>query len=483
MGVSVHAGDPQRHGNRTSHRKNAVLSRAASRARWYRHLVHITEIRLEGIRGFPGGDDGVSLVLARKDAAPPSWVVLAGRNGAGKSTFLQALALAIAGPSVARLLGESFSDWIRDGEQSALVGARLRFSDEDGFAAGRKPEFEPWTAIEWIRADGPEPVMDKAAVGGNWTPSRGPWAENPRGWFTAGYGPFRRLSPAPTEAQRLMMLPGRPSGLASLFREDASLSESVRWLQQVYLRRLEGKADAQSLERLVLRLLDDGLLPEGMRVQQVDSDGLWVKTPDGKVIALKALSDGYRTVAGLVLDLIKQLESSYGEVQYEMSEGSSPRILHEGVVFIDEIDVHLHVEWQKRIGFWLKDHFPMIQFIVTTHSPFICQAADEGGLIRLAPAWADGVSAEILSDESFNRVVNGSADDAILSDLFGMDTTVSDASMASREQLAILEAKAMTHDLDQDEVHRLAVLRHRMPTSQQDRALRAVQALEAGSGS
>ena len=49
---------------------------------------------------------------------------------------------------------------------------------------------------------------------------------------------------------------------------------------------------------------------------------------------------------------------------------------YEGVILIDEIDAHLHPAWQKRIGFWLKAHFPNIQFIVTTHSPFICQAAD-----------------------------------------------------------------------------------------------------------
>ncbi|QIM22019.1 ATP-binding protein [Phycicoccus sp. HDW14] len=442
--------------------------------------MQITEIRVEGVRGFPPAESGVELVLARKDVTPPAWVVVAGRNGAGKSTFLQALALSIAGPSVARLLAETFDGWIRDGEDRALAGVRVRFSEEDGFAAGRKPEFDPWTAIEWTRADGPEPIMEKAAVGGNWTPSRGPWAENPRGWFTAGYGPFRRLSPAPTEAQRLMMLPGRPSGLASLFREDASLSESVRWLQQVYLRRLEGRGDAEELEQLVLDLLDDGLLPEGMRVQRVDSEGLWVDTPDGRSIALKALSDGYRTVAGLVLDLIKQLDSAFGAVIHQTTNEGRPQVLHEGVVFIDEIDVHLHVEWQKRIGFWLKEHFPRIQFIVTTHSPFICQAADVGGLVRLAPAWADGPAAEILSGEAFNRVVNGSADDAILSDLFGLDATISDASLLARSELAQLEGASLLRDLSDQEQRTLRALRKQMPTSQRDRVVQAFSRLHEG---
>ena len=54
-----------------------------------------------------------------------------------------------------------------------------------------------------------------------------------------------------------------------------------------------------------------------------------------------------------------------------------------GVVIIDEIDAHLHVSWQRRIGSWLTSHFPNIQFIVTTHSPYICRSADLGALIRL----------------------------------------------------------------------------------------------------
>lgn len=443
-------------------------------------VVLMTEIRLQGIRGFAAEPNGVELVLAGKDEVPPSWVVIAGRNGAGKSTLLQAAALAIAGLSDARLLAETFSSWIRDGEDTALVATRLRFSEEDGFTAGRKPEFDPWTAISWTRIDGPEPTMARASVGGRWTPGRGPWAENPRGWFTAGYGPFRRLSPAPTEAQRLMMMPGRPSALASLFREDASLSESVRWLQNIYLKRLENRGNAHQVERVVLRLLDDGLLPEGMRVEKVDSEGLWVNTPDGGSIVLRELSDGYRTVAGLVLDLIKQMEGTFGTLNFEEDEYPKVRIMHEGVVFIDEIDVHLHIEWQKRIGFWLKEHFPRIQFIVTTHSPFICQAADEGGLIRLAPAWAENPGANIVSGETYNRVVNGSADDAILTDIFGLESTMSGPSIKVRDELAHLEGTALIRQLTKAESNRLTELRKMVPSSFADRAIQATMASTYG---
>ena len=49
-----------------------------------------------------------------------------------------------------------------------------------------------------------------------------------------------------------------------------------------------------------------------------------------------------------------------------------------GVVLIDEVDAHLHPTWQRRIGLWFREHFPKLQFIVSTHSPLICQAATVG---------------------------------------------------------------------------------------------------------
>jgi predicted ATP-binding protein involved in virulence len=65
---------------------------------------------------------------------------------------------------------------------------------------------------------------------------------------------------------------------------------------------------------------------------------------------------------------MKQLGDAYGNLSFQVHDGV-PVISSPGVVIIDEIDAHLHVSWQKRIGGWLKTHFPNIQFIVTTHSP------------------------------------------------------------------------------------------------------------------
>lgn len=374
--------------------------------------------------------------------------------------------IAIAGPAAARNLVESFSNWIHDREDLASTTVKVEFSQSDSFKTGRPMTFNPSMALQWSRVeDGPAPVMERKIVGGRWDPTRGPWSENPRGWFVAGYGPFRRLSSATSEALRLMMSPGRPAALASLFREDASLSESIQWLQSVYLKRLEGDEQASELEKLVLRILADGLLPEGMTVEKVDSTGLWVTTPEGRSVALTELSDGYRTVTGLVLDLVRQVFVENGGAIPTDGDDNRVAITQDGVVLIDEIDVHLHVSWQRRIGFWLKEHFPNIQFIVTTHSPFICQAVDPGGLVRLSPPWEEGPAAEIVEGETFNRVVNGSTDDALLTDLFGLDTTISDRANDTRARIAQLEARAVLDELDEAGLKELQRLRSFAPTS------------------
>ena len=81
--------------------------------------------------------------------------------------------------------------------------------------------------------------------------------------------------------------------------------------------------------------------------------------------SLDELSDGYSAIIGIVADLILRMDRNWllkGELsQYDV----------EGVVLIDELDTHLHVELQRKILPFLTEFFPRIQFIITTHSAYI----------------------------------------------------------------------------------------------------------------
>ncbi|MBM3472641.1 MAG: AAA family ATPase [Armatimonadetes bacterium] len=73
-----------------------------------------------------------------------------------------------------------------------------------------------------------------------------------------------------------------------------------------------------------------------------------------------------------------------------------------GVVLIDEIDLHLHPSWQRHVVDDLKRAFPKVQFIVTTHSPFIIQSLEPGELIKLD---AEGPEAHVDPEDYVDRSI------------------------------------------------------------------------------
>ena len=216
-----------------------------------------------------------------------------------------------------------------------------------------------------------------------------------------------------------------------------------------------------------IRILADGLLPDHYEVSEVDSDGIWVISR-GHRFPLREMSDGYRSIAALVVDLIKQLHDCYGDLHFEVRD-DVPMVTAPGIVIIDEVDAHLHVSWQRQIGTWLKKHFPGIQFIVTTHSPYICQAADPGGLIRLLGPNEDEPP-QVVDQDLYDRVVYGSGDDAVLSELFGLETPYSERAEELRQELVPLEINVLAGEANEADIERYRKLRRLLNSSPSARA-------------
>ncbi|MCX4847923.1 AAA family ATPase [Streptomyces sp. NBC_00893] len=426
---------------------------------------------IENIKPFQGSRT-VDLTLTRPNGSHAGWTVLAGRNGAGKTTLLRALALALSGPAPARGLVQGFEDWVTWGAPEGRVEAGIvKDADFDSFGAPQRMSDSFSAGLKCVSPDGM--AFDRETLGRrrgqpalseiqfpesphDLSARKGPWADNPDGWFCAGYGPFRRLSGGSAEVQRLMLASGPVARQASLFHADASLAESVSWLTGQHLRALEGREGAAELKLAALNVLQDGLLPDGYRIVDADSDGLWVERSNRR-FPLREMSDGFRAVAALVVDILRQLYEAFGD--YPVDLGKAP-----GIVLIDEIEAHLHVSWQRRIGPWLTSHFPNIQFIVTTHSPYICQAADPGGLIRL-PGVDEDAAPDVVSDDLYERVVYGSGDDAVLSDLFGLDTPYSERAERVRAEFVALESKVYDGDTSPDTVERYQELKNLLSSS------------------
>jgi predicted ATPase len=405
--------------------------------------MYIHKIKLTNIRGFKSLD----FDLQRPDKTYAGWTVFTGDNGSGKSTLLKSIAIGLTGRETARSLQPSFNKWVRYDAPESKGHVELdivRVKTDDALNGGGKSPGERFPAHLVFENGGKETSLKVELPEGRpksyQTPERTIWAGGSSGWFCCGYGPFRRVFGESPIAQRLMSAPSTER-FVTMFEEAASLAEVDRWLRELDHKKLEMKAAEVSQLAILLSLLRQDLLPNQITVDRVDSDGLWLKDRNGVEISWASMSDGYRSALALVADILRHLINAYGhENLLTTTLDGNIEVARSGVVLIDEIDAHLHPEWQREIGFWLKRHFPKIQFIVTTHSPIICQAADPGGLFVL-PEPGSGQEPRRLTDEELNTIIASRPDTILRSPAFGLQSTLSPVAVEARIEYARIEGK------------------------------------------
>lgn len=113
--------------------------------------------------------------------------------------------------------------------------------------------------------------------------------------------------------------------------------------------------------------------------------------------ALSELSDGYSSIINIISDLILRMDKN------RSSEEKNYIFDTEGIVLIDELETHLHIELQKKILPFLTEFFPNIQFIVTTRSPFVLNSIDDAVIYDLEKK----IRVENLSNYSYDGIVEG----------------------------------------------------------------------------
>ena len=406
--------------------------------------MYIGKIVLKNIRGFAD----LQFDLARPDGTYAGWTVFTGDNGSGKSTLLKAIAVGLTGKDTARALQPSFHRWVRQGDTHGEASIQLEIvstpGDDQWADSGRAPSSSIFPAKIELKNGGKETSLLAVVPSGKQknyqTPDRTIWSPSATGWFACGYGPFRRVFGASSEAMQQMISPST-ARFATMFQEAASLAEADRWLRDLKYKELENKQAEREQLAILLELLKDDLMPNRITVDRVDSDGLWLVDRNGVRLAWSEMSDGYRAALALMTDIVRHLINIYGVTELTDKDDTGRLFIkRSGVVLIDEIDAHLHPGWQREIGFWLKRHFPNIQFLVTTHSPIICQAADPNGLFVLPEP---GSSAEPypLSDEEYRKVISSRPDTILLTSAFGLQNTRSPRAVEGRAEFAKLEAK------------------------------------------
>ena len=119
-------------------------------------------------------------------------------------------------------------------------------------------------------------------------------------------------------------------------------------------------------------------------------------------LLVDTLSDGIRTMIGLVADIAHRAVLLNPQLD-EKAAAETP-----GIVLIDEVDMHLHPAWQQMVLPALQQAFPLVQFIVTTHSPQVITTVPqecirifkEGGVYSASPG-TDGAEAQRILEDVF----------------------------------------------------------------------------------
>ena len=425
--------------------------------------MHVQRLTIENIRSIRRFE------LALKGAEAAGWHVILGDNGSGKSTVVRALALALMGQWNAYAARQDWSHWLSSGEESGQVSVSLSAHGMDYWTGKGRTSDGPISARADIAPEsetsghnGQHPTVKFSS---SRFANRTIWGDG-FGWFSASFGPFRRFSGGDRELDRLYVTHPRLASHLSAFGENVALRESLLWLQELQVRKLEGDGEAEAIQSAVVSFVNEAeLLPHGAHIAGVTSERVEIVDGHGTRIAVEEMSDGYRSILSMTFELMRLMFWSWWtEAALQSIDAASGTIRLPGVVAIDEIDTHLHPAWQQRIGDWFVERFPETQFIVTTHSPIICRAATHGS-VWLLPAPGSEEGARRVVGTELDRLIDGNILDAYGTDLFGDGVTRSERSKEKLERLARLNRKRLRSRLSGKEQRELEHLRASMPSS------------------
>lgn len=421
--------------------------------------MYITKLEIKNIR---------SINQLNIEFKPPynGWHVIIGDNGAGKSSLIKSISLALIGPYEARSLRQDWAKWININSESAEIKVIIQPTEFDMDSDTRKRR-RPQEILNGIRITQVKITKDLISGTVSLDSIKDPdyptdardynWDWNRSGWFSVAFGPFRRFTGGNKDLEKFAYSSPKVAAHLSAFGEDVALWECIEWLKQLRFTSLEKNNKNSALSKQLLdhfiNFINNGnLLPNNTKISKITSNGVDFIDANEFEIAIHDLSDGYRSILSMTFELIIQLIKTHGSAKvFKNVENGDMVIDLEGIVLIDEVDAHLHPKWQVSIGDWFKKIFPKIQFIVSTHSPLICRACEGGSIWRLrAPGNNKELSGEVTDNEK-NKLIYGNILDAFGTEIFGASAVRSEKSDEKMERLGKLNILSAMGKINEEE--------------------------------
>jgi predicted ATP-binding protein involved in virulence len=342
--------------------------------------MKIDKIRLTNFRCFEDFSVGFD----------PRLTVVIARNGRGKSTLLDAVALAL-GPFLTRLPGVKGLSFKKtdfrineNGEQPSYMRVRCTSTTNVVWDRTERRDLTKKTLDSIPQGAGLKALNDYVDTFID--------SHNDNKLYTLPvfvyYGTGRGVFDVPLRKRAFNKHFSRFEALDGALESKTNFRRFVQYFyfleeKESRLQKEHRSFDIELPELKAIRLAVERLLPEFRNIRSAEPAGIMVdwnkKAENGRAILhklrIEQLSDGYRTTLAMVMDIAARIA--------EANPFSSEPLNSEGVILIDEVDLHLHPEWQREFLPRLIDVFPNLQFIVSTHSPFIIQSVKEGTLVDL----------------------------------------------------------------------------------------------------
>jgi predicted ATP-binding protein involved in virulence len=192
-----------------------------------------------------------------------------------------------------------------------------------------------------------------------------------------------------------------------------NLTDIKNWFVNRYLYSPhDGALTAEQLKNFELAKKCFSLLNNNFSFSKVNasSNEIMINTPSGEIY-YEYLSSGFKSIISILFGVIKEIEFRFKDPKINAAD-------FHGIILIDEIELHLHPEWQEKIVDILLNVFPKAQFFASTHSPHVIQTAKPNQIIALGFDNNNVVQRELPNSEFGFQ---GWTIEEVLTDVMGMN--------------------------------------------------------------